>query len=63
MKPHSATTVTLTESELDEIRTLIEQRSAILFDASRERFFSTRIREYLEEKEIAGGRDLLQLVK
>ncbi|MFZ0582435.1 MAG: protein-glutamate O-methyltransferase CheR [Candidatus Acidiferrales bacterium] len=63
MKPHSATTVTLTESELDEIRTLIEQRSAILFDASRERFFSTRIREYLEEKEIAGGRELLQLVK
>ena len=63
MKQHPATTVTLTESELDEIRTLIEQRSAILFDASRERFFSTRIREYLKEKEIAGGRELLQLVK
>ena len=63
MKQHPATTVTLTESELDEIRTLIEQRSAILFDASRERFFSTRIREYLEEKAIAGGRELLQLVK
>jgi chemotaxis protein methyltransferase CheR len=63
MKPHSATTVTLTEGELDEIRTLIEQRSAILFDASRERFFSTRIREYLEEKEIAGGKELLQQVK
>jgi chemotaxis protein methyltransferase CheR len=63
MKQHSATTAALTESELDEIRTLIEQRSAILFDASRERFFSTRIREYLEEKEIAGGRELLQQVK
>ena len=51
MKQHPATTAKLTESELDEIRTLIEQRSAILFDASRERFFSTRVREYLEEKE------------
>ena len=63
MKQHSVTTATLTESELDDIRTLIEQRSAILFDASRERFFSTRIREYLEEKEIAGGKELLQLVQ
>ena len=63
MRPHPATTTKLNESELDEIRTLIEQRSAILFDASRERFFSTRIREYIEEKEIAGGTELLALVK
>src|SRR5271169_5168098 len=63
MKPHPATTTKLSESELDEIRTLIEQRSAILFDASRERFFSTRIREYIEEKELAGGTELLALVK
>jgi len=27
-------------SDLDEFRTLIEERSAILFDASRERFFA-----------------------
>ena len=63
MKQRPVTTATLTESELDEIRTLIEQRSAILFDASRARFFSTRIREYLEEKEIASGRELLQQIK
>src|SRR5580698_2100790 len=63
MKSHPATTTKLSESELDDIRTLIEQRSAILFDASRERFFSTRIREYLEEKEIATGRELLQQIK
>src|ERR1700722_3125236 len=63
MKPHPVTTTKLSESELDDIRTLIEQRSAILFDASRERFFSTRIREYIEEKDIAGGAELFELVK
>jgi chemotaxis protein methyltransferase CheR len=63
MKLHPATTTRLSESELDEIRTLIEQRSAILFDASRERFFSTRIREYIEEKELGGGTDLLHSIK
>jgi len=63
MKQHPATTAKLTEPELDEIRTLIEQRSAILFDASRERFFSTRIREHLEEKSLADGTGLLKLVR
>ena len=53
----------LAESELDEIRTLIEQRSAILFDSSRERFFSTRIREYVDEKGLANGTELLRLVR
>src|SRR6266404_5775148 len=38
-----------TASELDEFRTLIEQRSAILFDASRERFFSPRVNQYVRE--------------
>ncbi len=63
MKPHPVTAAHLAESELDEIRTLIEQRSAILFDASRERFFSTRIREYVDEKGLANGTDLLRLVR
>jgi chemotaxis protein methyltransferase CheR len=63
MKQHPATTAKLTELELDEIRTLIEQRSAILFDASRERFFSTRIREHLEEKNHSSGTDLLREVR
>lgn len=62
MKPHSATAARLTESELDEIRMLIEQRSAILFDASRERFFSTRVREYLQEKEFGSGTELVRHV-
>jgi chemotaxis protein methyltransferase CheR len=63
MKQHSVTTARLTESELDEIRTLIEQRSAILFDASRERFFSTRVREFLAEKSLSSGTDLLRHVR
>lgn len=63
MKPHPVTTAHLAESELAEIRTLIEQRSAILFDSSRERFFSTRIREYVDEKGLANGAGLLRLVR
>jgi chemotaxis protein methyltransferase CheR len=63
MRQHPATTAKLTESELDEIRTLIEQRSAILFDSSRERFFSTRIREHLEEKNLSSGTELLREVR
>jgi chemotaxis protein methyltransferase CheR len=63
MKPHPVTTARLTESELDQIRGLIEHRSAILFDSSRERFFSTRVREYLEEKGMASGTDLLGQIR
>ncbi len=36
-------------SELDEIRTLIEGRSAIFLDSSRERFFSSQVNQYLRE--------------
>jgi chemotaxis protein methyltransferase CheR len=36
-----------TASALDELRMLIEERSAIFFDASRERFFAPRVNEYL----------------
>ena len=34
-------------SELDEICALVEERSAIYFDASRERFFSAHVNQYL----------------
>lgn len=53
----------ITDYELDEIRTLIEKRSGILFDASRERFFSTRIREHMAAKHLAHGTDLLRKVR
>jgi chemotaxis protein methyltransferase CheR len=63
MTPNPVATVRLSESELDEIRTLIEQRSAILFDASRERFFSTRLLEFIEGKQLSGGTDLLRHIR
>lgn len=56
-------TVAVSEHELSEIRGLIETRSGILFDDSRERFFSTRVREYLEARKLAHGTDLLRLIK
>src|ERR1035441_823368 len=63
MKPHPVTTARLTESELNQIRVLIEHRSGILFYSSRERFFSTRVREHLGEEGISSGTDLLGLVR
>ena len=47
--------------ELDAFRALIEQRSGIRFDKSRERFFSTRIREHLRERKLGSGADLMRL--
>lgn len=56
-------TTAISEYELDEIRTLIERRSGILFDVSRERFFSTRVREHVRAKHLAGGADLLKKLR
>src|SRR5690242_11948243 len=50
----------LSEHELSEIRMLIEERTGICFDESRERFFSTRVREHLRAKGLRSGTDLLR---
>ena len=63
MKQHSTIYRTLFDSDLDEIRALIEQRSAILFDASRERFFSTRVREYFDEHKIPTAAEFLKRLR
>src|SRR6266852_2104650 len=55
--------VTVSEHELSEIRGLIETRSGIFFDDSRERFFSSRVREHAEARKLAHGTDLLRLIK
>jgi chemotaxis protein methyltransferase CheR len=55
--------VSLTEHELSEIRMLIEERTSIRFDESRERFFSTRVREHMTQKGHARGTDLLRAIK
>ena len=53
----------LSEHELSEIRMLIEERTGICFDESRERFFSTRVREHLRAKELERGTDLLRTIR
>ena len=53
----------LSEHELSEIRMLIEERTGICFDESRERFFSMRVREHLRAKGLARGADLLRRVR
>jgi chemotaxis protein methyltransferase CheR len=53
----------LSEHELSEIRMLIEERTGIHFDDSRERFFSTRVREHMHEKGYGRGTDLLRAVR
>jgi chemotaxis protein methyltransferase CheR len=63
MKQHSVANGAITETEMNEIRALIEQRSAILFDSSRERFFSGRLREFLEEKSLSSGSELLRQIR
>jgi chemotaxis protein methyltransferase CheR len=52
----------LSEHELSEIRMLIEERTGICFDESRERFFSTRVREHLRAKKFVHGTDLLRTI-
>jgi chemotaxis protein methyltransferase CheR len=53
----------LSEHELSEIRMLIEERTGIQFDSSRERFFSTRVREHLHARGFARGTDLLRAIR
>src|SRR5258708_38518653 len=55
--------VSLSQHELSEIRMLIEERTSIRFDESRERFFSTRLREHMVRKGHPRGIDLLRAVK
>ena len=53
----------VTASELDEFRTLIEERSAIFFDASRERFFAPRVNQYLRESIEQDAAGLLRRIR
>jgi len=53
----------LSEHELSEIRMLVEERTGICFDESRERFFSTRVREHLHAKGLERGTELLRAMR
>src|SRR5258708_7960412 len=50
----------LSDHELNEIRARIEERSGILLDASRERFFSMHIREHMRDRRLGNGAELLR---
>jgi chemotaxis protein methyltransferase CheR len=53
----------LSEHELGEIRMLVEERTGICFDESRERFFSTRVLEHLRAKGLERCTELLRVVR
>jgi chemotaxis protein methyltransferase CheR len=63
MKRQPSTAAHITEADLNEIRTLIEQRSAVHLDESRERFLSTRVQEYAEEELLHDGAALLRRIR
>ncbi len=56
-------TSTRDELELGSFRSLIEQRSGICFDSSRERFFSSRLRDHIRERGVGSAVDLMRLVR
>ncbi|HUO61076.1 MAG TPA: protein-glutamate O-methyltransferase CheR [Candidatus Acidoferrales bacterium] len=53
-------TPNVTEHELKEVRTMIERRSGVHFDESRERFFAPRVREYMLRRRLSHGMELLR---
>ena len=55
--------VLLTEHEMGELRRLVEQRSGILFDESRDRFLRSRLEEHMQTKRVERGADLLRTVR
>ena len=50
----------MSDHEFNEIQALIEGRSGILFDSSRERFFSMHLREHMRDRRLANGSELLR---
>ena len=63
MRENLAKTVHVAERELEEFRMLIEQRSGIWLDSSRDRFFSSRLQQHLEVRGLSCGADLMRLIR
>jgi len=57
------TELELSEHELSEIRMLIEERTGICFDKSRERLLVTRVREHLQARGFERGTDFLRAAR
>jgi len=49
--------------DMEDFRALIEERTGICFDDSRERFFQTRVLEHLQEKKMATVAELMRKVR
>ncbi len=58
-----AAELAVSEHELSEIRMLIEERTGICFDKSRERFFVGRVREHLQARGYDRGTDFLRVIR
>lgn len=54
---------TLTGHEVRELQLLIEQRSGVVFDESRERFLTSRVIEHMQTKNLAHGIELLRAIQ
>jgi len=59
----TGTNPVLSEHEVRELQLLIEQRSGIVFDDSRERFLTTRVVEHMQRKRLTYGVELLRMVR
>lgn len=53
----------LTGHEVAELQLLIEQRSGIVFDESRERFLTSRVMEHMRQSKLQYGMELLRAVR
>jgi chemotaxis protein methyltransferase CheR len=53
----------LTNHEVRELQLLLEQRSGIVFDESRERFLTSRVVEHMQSKRLTYGMELLRMVR
>jgi chemotaxis protein methyltransferase CheR len=53
----------LTDHEVRELQLLLEQRSGIVFDESRERFLTSRVVEHMQRKRLTYGMELLRMVR
>ncbi len=59
----AGTNPSLTDHEVRELQLLIEQRSGVVFDESRERFLTSRVVEHMQNKRLTYGLELLRLVR
>jgi chemotaxis protein methyltransferase CheR len=59
----AGTNPVLTDHEVRELQLLIEQRSGIVFDESRERFLTSRVIEHMQCQHLTYGMELLRMVR